>query len=260
LDAVLLYFAAVFGAVGAAHATVHLPLHWLLAHCTVTDRRKLYAMRLGVTSERFGARRARAKWAGTPNDVARAGSTAAGSTRVCTQTRASGVLAARPDVAVAAGPDVAVTAAADRVVCLPLRESRGVAVESAPPGVGSWRAAAAPSMATHVRVRCQHTQRAALAVGCAVLVVMTAAAEVAAKPWCAAPTASFNAVLGIALAVDAVMAQPLFVLLVWGWRWTRGDVAPTAPYPIHGVWHSTALISYKKTCKHTRKNAKTKEN
>jgi len=52
LDLVLLYFAAAFAAVGAAHVGAHLPLHWLLARCAVTDRRKLYAVRLGAVNER----------------------------------------------------------------------------------------------------------------------------------------------------------------------------------------------------------------
>jgi len=125
----------------------------------------------------------------------------------------------------------------------PLVAAKGGGAVGARRSAGSGRAEAAPSMATHVRAPCQQTQRAAPAVGCAVLVLMTAVAEVATKPWCAAPTATFNAVLAIALVVDAVVAQPAFELLVWVWRWTRGDIVPTAPYPIHGAWRTAGAVS-----------------
>jgi len=230
LDSVLLYFAAAFAAVAVAHAGAHLPLHWLLARCTLVDRRKLYAVRLGATNERFGARRVTAKWAGTPADVARADPNPKADSAVGAST------AVMPDGSGSSSPASKVSrhypkALSASDIALAARES-----------AASWRTAAAPSVATHVRVRCWQSQRAALTLGCAVLVLMTAVAEVTAKPWCAAPTAIFNAVLGIALAVDAVVAQPLFVLLVWGWRWTRGDVARTAPYPIHGAWRTASAV------------------
>jgi len=222
--------------VAAAHAGVHLPLHWLLARCAVTDRRKLYALRLGTTSERFGARRMIAQWAGTPADFA-------GADEQTDLKVADSVVGASSPSSVSQLGDAPIapdaTPTGSRRHSKPLSVLHAAMAGPASAGTGGFRAGSrlpAPSVATHVRVRCRQTQRAGLAVGCAALVVMTAVAEVAAKPWCAAPTATFNAVLGIALAVDAVVAQPLFVLLVWVWRWMRGDAAPTAPYPIHGAW------------------------
>jgi hypothetical protein len=83
--------------------------------------------------------------------------------------------------------------------------------------------AAVPTHATHVRVSAYRSTAAAMGLALVLFVTAAVGGVLATRDWCAAAQARYNAAFAAVLAVDCLVASPLWVALLYLYRWVMAE-------------------------------------
>jgi hypothetical protein len=91
--------------------------------------------------------------------------------------------------------------------------------------------AAVPTHATHVRVSAYRSTAAAMGLALVLFVTATVGGVLATRDWCAAAQARYNTAFAAVLAVDFLVASPLWVALLYLYRWVMAEPRVVAHSP-----------------------------
>jgi hypothetical protein len=232
------------GAPFVAAVAVRTPLHLLLMWHRIRDRRRYYVKSFDAPSERDAARtQAAALW--TPRAAPRRpldatsgcneiGSfTVAGFPASMPAPEADGLLhAPHSDGSAGGSAAPAPSAPAADASC-------GTATEgSDSQRHAQWRMqrraamlAAVPTHATHVRVSAYRSTAAAMGLALVLFVAAAVGGVLATRDWCAAAQARYNTAFAAVLGVDFLVVSPLWVALLYLYRWVMAEPRVVAHSP-----------------------------